>query len=62
VIYGVNFGNSTPERAAAEAECICRTLGTSPAFLQIVNEPDFYRDANNGTRPSGWDFADYVRE
>jgi hypothetical protein len=61
-IYGINFGNSTPERAAVEAAYVARTLGDKLAFFQIGNEPDFYRDANNGTRPRGWNFDDYARE
>lgn len=61
-IYGINFGNSTPERAAVEAAYVARTLGDRLAFFQIGNEPDFYRDANNGTRPRGWNFDDYARE
>jgi hypothetical protein len=28
-------------------------------FFQIGNEPDFYHDANNATRPAGWGFDDY---
>ena len=61
-IYGLNFGNSTVERAAIEAAYVARTLGDRLAFFQIGNEPDFYRDANNGTRTRGWDFDDYARE
>lgn len=61
-IYGLNFGNSTPERASAEAAYVHQKLGSRLAFFQIGNEPDFYRDANNGTRPAGWGFDDYVRE
>jgi hypothetical protein len=61
-VYGVNFGNSTAERAAVEAAYVARTLGDRLAFFQIGNEPDFYRDANNGTRPQGWNFDDYTRE
>lgn len=61
-IYGVNFGNSTPDRAAVEAAYVAEKLGPGLAFFQIGNEPDFYRDPNNGTRPPGWDFADYVAE
>lgn len=62
LIYGVNFGNSTPERAAVEAAYAAAKLGRHLEFFQIGNEPDFYRDANNGTRPSGWDFPDYAVE
>ncbi|MFT4112838.1 hypothetical protein [Silvibacterium sp.] len=62
VIYGVNFGNSSPERAAVEAAYAAKRLGSHLIFFQIGNEPDFYRDSNNGTRPAGWDFPDYARE
>jgi hypothetical protein len=62
LIYGMNFGNSTPERAAAEAAYVARAVGERLEFFQIGNEPDFYRDPNNGTRPPGWGFADYLRE
>jgi len=61
-IYGVNFGNSTPERAAIEAAFVARTLGNSLGFFQIGNEPDLYRNPSNGTRPPGWNFDDYIRE
>jgi hypothetical protein len=62
LIYGLNFGNSTPERAAEEAAYVMQKAGDHLEFFQIGNEPDFYRDANNGTRPAGWGFADYVNE
>ncbi len=61
-IYGLNFGNSTPDRAAAEAAYVHQKLGSKLAFFQIGNEPDLYQKASNGTRPSGWGFDDYVRE
>lgn len=61
-IYGLNFGNSTPERAAVEAAYVQRRLGSKLAFFQIGNEPDLYQKASNGTRPSGSGFDDYVRE
>lgn len=61
-IYGLNFGNSSPERAAVEAAYVRKTLGDRLAFFQIGNEPDFYHEANNGTRPTSWGFSDYVRE
>lgn len=62
LIYGLNFGNSTPERAAKEAAYVARAMGDRLEFFQIGNEPDFYQDAINGTRPPGWGFADYLRE
>ncbi|HEY6490998.1 MAG: glycosyl hydrolase family 79 C-terminal domain-containing protein [Terracidiphilus sp.] len=62
LIYGVNFGNSTPQRAAEEAACVAQKVGGQLEFFQIGNEPDLYTKASNGTRPPGWSFADYVRE
>jgi hypothetical protein len=62
LIYGLNFGNSTPERAATEAAYVMQKAGDYVEFFQIGNEPDFYHDANNGTRPAGWGFADYITE
>jgi hypothetical protein len=61
-IYGLNFGNSTPERAAAEAAYVQQRLGNRLACFQIGNEPDLYQKPTNGTRPAGWGFDDYVRE
>ncbi len=61
-IYGLNFGNSTPERAAVEAAYVRQKLGPRLAFFQIGNEPDLYQKASNGSRPPRWGFDDYVRE
>jgi len=62
LIYGLNFGNSSPDRAAAEAAYVAGKVGDRLEFFQIGNEPDFYHDANNGTRPANWGFADYLAE
>ena len=62
LIYGINFGNNTPERAAAEAAYVASKAGDRLEFFQIGNEPDLYRKPNNGTRPPGWNFPDYLRE
>jgi hypothetical protein len=62
LIYGINFGNNTPERAAVEATYVASKLADRLEYFQIGNEPDLYRTASNGTRPPGWDFDDYVRE
>jgi hypothetical protein len=61
-IYGLNFGTGTPARDAEEAEYVARALGSKLLYLQIGNEPDFYRDPNNLLRAPGWDFPDYLRE
>ncbi len=62
LIYGLNFGNSTPERAATEAAYVAKAVGERLEFFQIGNEPDLYKNASNGTRPPGWGFDDYLRE
>jgi hypothetical protein len=62
LIYGINFGNNTPERAATEAAYVAAKAGNKLDFFQIGNEPDLYRRPNNGTRPPGWDFPDYLHE
>jgi hypothetical protein len=62
LIYGLNFGNSTPERAATEAAYVASKIGNRLEYFQIGNEPDLYQKASNQTRPPGWGFADYVRE
>jgi hypothetical protein len=62
LIYGVNFGNSRPDRAAEEAAYVAQRVGDQLEFFQIGNEPDLYTKASNGTRPAGWSFGDYVRE
>jgi hypothetical protein len=62
LIFGLNFGNSVPERAADEAALVAGKVGERLEFFQIGNEPDFYHDANNGTRPPNWGFGDYRSE
>jgi hypothetical protein len=62
LIYGLPFGNSTPEKAAEEAAYVMQKAGQYLDFFQIGNEPDFYHDANNATRPAGWGFDDYAKE
>ena len=62
LIYGMAFGHSSPERAAREAEYVARNLGDRLLYFQIGNEPDFYHDPNNKTRPPNWTFDDYLKE
>jgi hypothetical protein len=62
LIYGLNFGNSTPQRAADEAAYVAGKIGERLEFFQIGNEPDLYRKPSNGTRPPHWDFPDYIQE
>jgi hypothetical protein len=60
LIYGFNLGNSSPERAAREAEYVAKKIGDRLLYFQIGNEPDFYHNASNGTRPANWGFTDYL--
>ncbi len=62
VIFGLNLENSSPERAAEEAALVASKIGDRLEFFQVGNEPDFYHDANNGTRPPNWGFADYLED
>jgi hypothetical protein len=62
LIYGMAFGHSSPERAAREAEYVAKRVGERLLYFQIGNEPDFYHDTNNQTRPPDWMFADYLTE
>jgi hypothetical protein len=39
-LYGINFGNNTPELAADEADFATRTLGSKLEYLQVGNEAD----------------------
>jgi hypothetical protein len=62
LIYGLNFGHSSPERLAREAEFVASRVRGSLLYFQIGNEPDLYSKASNRTRPPGWGFDDYIRE
>jgi hypothetical protein len=62
VIFGLNFGHNTPERAAREAEYVASKIGDRLLYFQVGNEPDLYHNAVNKTRPANWGFDDYMRE
>ncbi|MDE3200972.1 MAG: hypothetical protein KGN79_08625 [Acidobacteriota bacterium] len=62
LIYGLNFGNSTPERAAVEAAYVWKSVGDRLEYFQVGNEPDLYTKASNGTRPEGWTLVNFVEE
>ena len=42
-LYGIGMGTNTPERAAAEAEYVAKTLGDRLQYFQIGNEVDLFR-------------------
>jgi hypothetical protein len=59
-IYGINMGTNTPERAAAEAEFVAKSLGDSLEYFQIGNEVDLF---NRHLRdPKTWDARAYLDE
>ncbi|MGD1946801.1 MAG: glycosyl hydrolase family 79 C-terminal domain-containing protein [Croceivirga sp.] len=62
LVYGFNFGNSSKEQLAKEAEFIYKHVKDYLLYFQIGNEPDFYPAANNRTRPKDWGFNDYLTE
>ena len=41
-LYGIGMGTNTPERAAAEAEFVAKTLGPRLQYFQIGNEVDLF--------------------
>ncbi len=62
LIYGLNLGTGTPERAAEEAAYVAKTIGTRLEYFQIGNEPDLYPRANNALRSASWGFDNYLSE
>ncbi len=62
LIYGLNLGTGTPERAVEEAAYVNREMGDRLLYFQIGNEPDLYRRPNNGLRPPSWGFDQYLAE
>lgn len=59
LIYGLNLGTGTPERAAAEALCVVKEAGDSLLAFQVGNEADFF---SGSFRRHGWNFNRYWDE
>lgn len=59
-LYGIGMGTNVPERAAAEAEFVAKTLGPNLQYFQIGNEVDLFdrhlRD------PKTWNTKTYLDE
>lgn len=71
LIYGLNFGSGSIERAAEEADCVARELGERLLAFQFGNEVDYYAGNADYRTPaygfdefySGWQqFAAAVRQ
>ncbi len=61
-VYGLNLGTGTPERDAEESAYVARVLGPRLLYFQIGNEPEYYRNSNNGLRPADWGFDKYLAQ
>ena len=61
-IYGLNLGTGTPDSDAEEAAYVAKKLGQRLLFFQIGNEPEFYRNADNGLRSQDWNFDKYLAQ
>ncbi len=59
LIYGLNLGTGTPERAAEEAACVAENAGGSLLAFQVGNEADFF---GRSFRRHGWNFNRYWDE
>lgn len=60
VMYGLNFGQGTPQQAADEAAFVSKTLGNRLISFQIGNEDDLF--PHNGLRPPSYSYTDYAHE
>jgi hypothetical protein len=61
LIYGLNFGCGSPQRAADEAACVMQELGERLQAFQVGNEDDFF-GGRSVFRGKPYDFEQYVRE
>jgi hypothetical protein len=59
-LYGIGMGTNTPERAAAEAEFVAKTLGANLQYFQIGNEADLFR--SHLRDPKTWGVKAYLDE
>jgi hypothetical protein len=60
LLYGLNLGTGTPQRAADEAANVFSAIGPRLLAFQIGNEPDLY--SHNGLRPPTYGFPDYFQD
>jgi hypothetical protein len=59
-LYGIGMGTNTPERAAAEAEFVAKTLGDRLQYFQIGNEADLF--SRHLRDPGTWNAKTYLDE
>jgi hypothetical protein len=60
LIYGLNFGSGSAERAADEARCVAQEMGDRLMAFQIGNEVDFF-GGNRFYREPPFGFAEYAK-
>ena len=59
-LYGIGMGTNTPERAAAEAAFVAKTLGSRLQYFQIGNEADLF--GHHLRDPKTWGVKAYLDE
>jgi hypothetical protein len=59
LLYGLNLGTGTPQRAAEEAAVVARHAGDHLLAFQVGNEADLFGPS---FRPAGWGFDRYFAE
>jgi hypothetical protein len=60
LLYGINLGHGSPERAADEAAYVVKRIGPALQALQIGNEADLF--FKNGIRTPTYSYMDYFAE
>ena len=59
-LYGIGMGTNTPDRAAAEASFVAKTLGDRLQYFQIGNEVDLF--SHHLRDPKTWNAKAYLDE
>jgi hypothetical protein len=60
LIYGLNFGSGSAQRAADESRCVAQEIGSRLLCYQVGNESDFF-GGNAYYRQKPFGFEDYYR-
>lgn len=60
LVYGLNMGHGSPERAADEADYVAKRLGPRLLAFQLGHEPDMF--VARKLRPQGYDAQAYAQE
>lgn len=60
LIWGLNLGSGTEQRAVREAQAVTAAAGDKLLAFEIGNEPDLF--VHEGHRPAGYDYDQYLRE